>query len=145
MSPGGGPLLDGRALIAAADERFGSAQRVQPSPDGWETDVHLYITLHDGDTSVSFQTNEHALRETVAWYRSLLPVDSPRIIACDEGWNGHVDLVPGITAEDVADRWVDHTIDGWNTGDPDLGRRRPPLTDDDAATSPGTSTVQVRR
>lgn len=130
LAPSGDSLLDGPALIEAARKRFGPEVRVQTSPEGWETDFHLYASL-DGDslivshfaddTSVSFETSGPLLREVIAWYRSLLPREFPRVIACDEGWNGHVDLTPGITADEVASRWVDHSIEGWNAGDPNFG------------------------
>lgn len=131
MAPSGAPLLDGPSLIAATEERFGSKLRIQPSPAGWDTDFHLYVTLADGDSlavshfadnaSISFETGDPALRDVIAWYRSLLPADFPRVIGCDESWNGHVDLDHGITAQEVTDRWVDHSVDGWNAGDPDFG------------------------
>ena len=128
-APSGRPLAEGSTLITAARERFASAVRVQPSPPGCATDFHLYVTL-DGDSltvshfaddaSISVETSDLPLQEAVAWYRSLLPADFPRVIAFDQGWNGHVDLHHGITAQEVADRWVDHAVDGWNTGDPDF-------------------------
>ncbi len=130
-APSGRALLDGPELIAAARRRFGAAVRAQPSPPGWETDVHLYVTLdrdslavaHFADSlAVSFEAGDLPLRETVAWYRSLLPADFPRVVACDQGWNGHVDLDHGISAQDVVDRWVDHSVAGWNAGDPDFGQ-----------------------
>lgn len=130
MAPSSAPLVDGPALMAAAEQRFGPAMRVQRSPAGWDTDFHLYVTLDNGDSltvshfadnaSISFEANEDTVRETVAWYRSLLPVDFPRLIAFDEVWTGHVDLAPGIPAADIAVRWVDHSITGWNAGDPDF-------------------------
>ena len=122
-APSGRQLVTGEALIEACGDRFGSSMRVQPSRAGGETDFHLYATVGDDslilshfadNASISFEANGPLLRETVAWYRSLLPTDSPRAIACDQGWNGHIDLVPGVTAEDIATRWVDHSVEGWN-------------------------------
>lgn len=130
MATSGEPLVDGPTLIAAAEQVYGSSMRIQPSPEGWDTDFHLYITLdadslhvsHFADNaSISFDASEPVLREVLAWYRSLLPADFPRVIACDQGWNGHVDLHHGITPEQIAQRWVDHAIPGWNDGDPDFG------------------------
>ncbi|HEY0216755.1 MAG TPA: hypothetical protein VGC57_10225, partial [Cellulomonas sp.] len=58
--------------------------------------------------------------EVAAWVRSLLPADAPRLIAFDTGWFSHVELVHGITAEDFLANVVDHSVPGWNEGDPDL-------------------------
>ncbi|WP_149203170.1 hypothetical protein [Actinotalea subterranea] len=130
MSPIGATLVDGPTLVAAAVEQFGAKARAQPSPPGWETDVSIHVTLerdslglfHFADNRLgSFESGSLPLREAVAWYRSLLPADFPRLIACDQGWNGHVDLHHGITAQEIADRWVDHAVEGWDAGDPDLG------------------------
>ncbi len=130
MAPGGAPLLGGDALIDAAHARFGEDARVQRSPEGWETDFHLYVALpaesltvsHFADnSSVSFESGDEEVADAVAWYRSLLPVEFPRVIACDPGWNGHVDLTPGITAEAIAASWIDHGVPGWDSGDPDFG------------------------
>ncbi len=130
MAPSHAELIDGPRLIAAAQQHFGDQVRVVPSRPGWETDFYLEVTFDDDtmtvshfikNTSVTFDSNDLAVREGVAWYRSLLPVDFPRVIACDPGWNGHVDLYPGITAQGIVDGWVDHAIEGWNEGDPDFG------------------------
>lgn len=111
--------MNGPTLIAAAEERFGPAVRIQPSPNGWDTDLHLYVALDDGDsltvshfadnTSISFEADDATVRETVAWYRSLLPADFPPLVACDEAWNGHVDLTPTVTTTETTHRWVDHS------------------------------------
>jgi hypothetical protein len=47
--------------------------------------------------------------EVALWIRSLLPDDpGGRIWLVDEGYSGHVELVPGMTAADVKARWVEH-------------------------------------
>ena len=129
MSPVDAPLVDGPKLVAAMVERFGSRAHVESSPPDWPTDVSIHVAL-DGDSlsvlhfadnrSVGFESGGLPIREAVAWYRSLLPADFPRVIAFDPGWNGHVDLHHGITAQEIADRWVDHALTGWNEGDPDF-------------------------
>ena len=129
MAPSGAPLLDGEALIGAARERFGERTRVQPSPSDWDTDFHIYVTL-DGETltishypdgtSMGVESGDAEVADAVAWLRSLLPPDFPRVIACDGGWNGHVELAPGITADQVMANWVDHSVPGWDAGDPDV-------------------------
>ena len=129
MAPSGAPLLDGPTLIAAAEQRHGSSMRVQPSAEGWETDFHIYVDLDSGslhvshfadNMSISFDASEPEVREVLAWYRSLLPFDFPRVIACDQGWNGHVDLTPGITADEIMSNWIDHSVSGWDATDPDF-------------------------
>lgn len=50
------------------------------------------------------------------------PVDAPLVDGpLDQGWTGHVDLHHGIAAQEIADRWVDHAVEGWNADDPDFG------------------------
>ena len=129
-SPKRVPLLPAEELVRAARERFGDALRVQPSPEGWEADCHLYVEpngvydfaiVHFADNlSVSFEGTPEQNAELAAWFRGLLPEDFPRVIAFDEGWFGHVDLSPGITADQVLSRWVDHSTPGWDANDPDL-------------------------
>ncbi len=131
MAPSDAPLIGGDALVEAARERFGERARVQPSPQGWETDFHVYVAL-GGETltvshypdgrSMGVESGDVEVADTVAWIRSLLPDDFPRVIACDGGWNGHVELTPGITAEQVMSGWIDHRVPGWDTGDPDFAQ-----------------------
>jgi hypothetical protein len=53
-------------------------------------------------------TAEQAI-EVMLWARSVLPDNPPgRIWAVDEAYNGHVELNPGMTADDVRSGWVDH-------------------------------------
>ncbi|MGW6196961.1 hypothetical protein ACWF0M_12515 [Kribbella sp. NPDC055110] len=47
--------------------------------------------------------------EVMLWMRSVLPEDpGGRIWAVDEAYNGHVELTPGMTADDIKSGWVDH-------------------------------------
>ena len=66
------------------------------------------------------ESGDAEVADAVAWIRSLLPVDFPRVIALDGGWNGHVELAPGITADQVMANWVDHSVPGWDAGAPDF-------------------------
>lgn len=55
-----------------------------------------------------------------AWVRWLLPQEFPRVIAIEEGWAWHVELVHGITPERVLSERVSHQDPDWAAGDPDL-------------------------
>jgi hypothetical protein len=47
--------------------------------------------------------------EVMLWVRSVLPDDpGGRIWAVDEAYNGHVELIPGMSKEDVSSGWIDH-------------------------------------
>lgn len=128
-APGRQPLVPTTALVEAAKNRYGDIT-VHRGPSGLEVDSYLYVTLPrerltvttfvDG-ASVSFESGDADVADAVAWYRSLLPPDFPRIIAFDAGWSGHVDLKPGVTAEEIPAHWVDHGSPGWERGDPDFG------------------------
>lgn len=53
-------------------------------------------------------TPEQAL-EVMRWIRSILPDDPGGAIwAIDEMYNGHVELRPNMSAEDIKTGWVDH-------------------------------------
>jgi hypothetical protein len=131
MAASGAALFDGDQLLEAIRARNGDHARVQPSPEDWETDYDVYVALetrtlivsHFKDSmSVGFEGGDVEVRDAIAWYRSLLPPDPPRVVATDHGWYGHVDLHHGITADEIAQRWVDHSTPGWEVGDPDFGQ-----------------------
>ena len=129
MSPKRVQLLSADELIRAAEERFGSILRVQTVAEG-PADCELYITPADDypfslahfahNRTIALEGTPEQNAELAAWVRSLLPADFPRVIAADQGWLGHVDLTPGITAEEVLSRWVDHSTPAWDANDPDL-------------------------
>ena len=58
--------------------------------------------------------------ETVVWLRSLMPKDAPRMVVSNSGFDTHAELPFGVTVEEIATRMVDHTVDGWNDGDPEF-------------------------
>ena len=128
-SPREATLLTGEQLLAAAEERFGHEFVVSPQLEG-PADFHIYVSPRSGreftishyrhDKSISFEATEEQRLELAAWIRGLLPADHPRVIACDQGWLGHVDLTAGITSAEARSRWVDHAVPGWNDGDPDF-------------------------
>lgn len=99
--------------------RFGDDVELIPSPDDFPDDVTalvqragepLFQVFHDRDgESMSTDGTDDQAAEVALWIRSLLP-DDPlgRIWMTDEGLNGHVELVPGMTVEDLRSGWVDH-------------------------------------
>lgn len=128
MAPGRQPLVPVASLIEAASERHGDVNVLQ-GPLGLEVESYLYVTLpHEQltittfveGTSVSFESGDAEVSDALAWYRSLLPEDFPRVIAFDPGWNGHVELPSGIRGEAIVAGWIAHSVEGWNAGDPDL-------------------------
>lgn len=129
MTTGRHPLLPVASLVEALKERYGDDVTVQPGPPGLKVDSYLYVTLpHERltittfveGTSVSLESGDDEVTDALAWYRSLLPADFPRVIAFDPGWNGHVELPAGVRGRDIAAGWVDHSVEGWNADDPDL-------------------------
>ena len=61
-----------------------------------------------GDMISTDGTGDRVL-EVALWVRSLLPDDlGMRIWLVDQGYHGHVELVPGMTEEDVKSGWIDH-------------------------------------
>lgn len=125
MAPGRQSLVPTALLIEAARERYGDVD-VQQGPPGLEVDSYLYVTLpherltittYAKGTSVTLESGDAEVTDALAWYRSLLPADFPRVIAFDPGWNGHVELPSGLRSEDIEAGWIDHSVEGWNTGD----------------------------
>lgn len=57
--------------------------------------------------------------DVAALVRSLLPADAPRVIAFDQSWSCHVELVHGITPDGFLVGEADHGTPGWNANDPD--------------------------
>lgn len=66
------------------------------------------LRSREGEVIFTDGTPEQAA-EVALWIRSLLPDDpGGRIWLVDEGYSGHVELVPGMTADDVKAGWVEH-------------------------------------
>lgn len=119
--------FDADALDAAARLRWGTAARTSRGPK-MATTIHIKvdghpgfrIDLHPGRDAISCDGGDQQQVEVAVWIRSLIPDDFPRVIAADEGWSCHVELVPGITEEQFRASVVDHSVPGWNADDPDL-------------------------
>lgn len=75
------------------------------------------IRLVDDARTLSTDGMEDQALEVVAWVRSLLPDDFPRVIVTDQAWGWHTELTPGITAEQILDRRIRHD-ETWS--DPEL-------------------------
>jgi hypothetical protein len=130
-SPTGSPLpLTAQALNTAARERWGEAATVRSDPlptlatNIWvevEGQPFFQIDLQQDLSAISCDGNDDQTADVAVWVRSLLPADAPRIIATDEAFSCHVELVPGITVEQFRRSVIDHSLPGWNDGDPDLG------------------------
>lgn len=82
-----------------------------------ESMFHIY---HDRQGfSISTDGTPEQAAEIALWARSLVPEDpGGRIWLVDEMYNGHAELVPGMTAEELDAAWVDHTEQP-----PDVGRQ----------------------
>jgi hypothetical protein len=61
------------------------------------------------DAALATDGTPEQAAEVALWVRSLLQDDpGGRIWLVDEGYNGHVQLEPGMTAEAIRANWVDH-------------------------------------
>lgn len=128
-APSQTPLVEVAAFVAAVQAEFGSHSDVKVHDDG-PMDVEVVvqrpgeapfsITRSRDGLSVSADGTPTQNAEVAAWVRGLLPGNFPRVIAFDMGWTGHADLPAGVTADEVLLGWVDHSVPGWNAGDPDL-------------------------
>ncbi len=66
------------------------------------------LRSREGEVVFTDGTPEQAA-EVALWIRSLLPDDpGGRIWMVDQGYSGHVELVPGMTVDDVKAGWVEH-------------------------------------
>ena len=112
--------LDRMRFEAAVEAHFGADAKLVPRADETSPyDVVAQITrpgqpffqvfrFRKNDGLVTDGTPEQAV-EVALWARSLLPDDPDgRIWMVDEGYNGHVELAPGMTAEAIRTSWVDH-------------------------------------
>jgi hypothetical protein len=119
--------LSADELNAAARRRWRTAVRIDDEP-GLATNIKIdvpgqssfQIDYTGRHTAIRCDGDERQQIEVAVWVRSLIPDDFPRVIACDNMWSRHVDLVAGITEEQFRASVVDHSVPGWNDGDPDL-------------------------
>ncbi len=66
------------------------------------------LRSREGEVIFTDGTPEQAA-EAALWIRSLLPDDpGGRIWLVDKGYSGHVELVPGMTVDDIKAGWVEH-------------------------------------
>lgn len=110
------PLMDSAVFAGAVQERFGTdAARVGPPDDDTISfDVRpsgapgYMVELVPEGWSVHTDGTEEQCAQVAAWVRSLLPADFPRVIAADDDWAWHVELVPGISADQVLTARIEH-------------------------------------
>ncbi|RLP10985.1 hypothetical protein [Propionibacterium australiense] len=70
--------------------------------------VPFNVIHYPGDDMVSTDAEDGTAAEIAAWVRSLHPDPDLILWYIDDSFAGHVDLFPGISAEQVHDNWVDH-------------------------------------
>lgn len=94
------------ALVASRDSESPvdvTAQVSRPSESEFQI---FHFRKNDGISTDG--TPEQAL-EVMQWIRSILPDDPGGAIwAIDEMYNGHVELSPNMSAEDIKSGWIDH-------------------------------------
>lgn len=97
---------------------FGPEADIRPqAPDRAPVEVTVQIERRDESFFQIFYSPEviwtdgtaDQAAEVALWVRGLLPDDpGGRIWMTDEGFSGHVELVPDMTIEDLRSGWVDH-------------------------------------
>ncbi|MFD7157632.1 hypothetical protein ACFV9C_23740 [Kribbella sp. NPDC059898] len=122
LSPEPGTFTIDRARFEeAVVQRFGQQTKIisESADDQSSIDVTARVSrpgepwfqifhFGTGDAISTDGTNEQAV-EVMLWVRSLLPDehDGP-VWAIDEAYTGHVELIPGMTPDDVRSGWLDH-------------------------------------
>ncbi len=117
-------------LGAAARERWGAwvterhtsvvpnaVLTLEVEPPG---EPEFTVEVMRGPRSINLDGTPVQNYATAAWLRSLMPADAPRVIVFDDAWSMHADLTYGCTAEGLRAGTVDHSVPGWDAGDPDL-------------------------
>jgi hypothetical protein len=116
-----GFALDRRRFEEAVVDKFSGQVKVIPEPADEPSPVDVTASIarpgeprfqifhfQDGDMISTDGTTEQAV-EVALWVRSLLPDDPDvRIWLVDQGYTGHVELVPGMTASDIKSGWIEH-------------------------------------
>jgi hypothetical protein len=116
----GGFHLDRQRFEEAAIEKFGNqATIVEVRDEQSPVDVTAQIDrsgepwfqirhFRDGGGVSTDGTPDQAI-EVMLWVRSVIPHESgKRVWAFDSMYNGHVELVPGMSEDDIKAGWVDH-------------------------------------
>lgn len=119
LSPDGVLHLSADDFVDAAQRRWPEHSTLRRHDPEWASDLtiqierpgeYLFQVFHDRKgEAIWTDGHEDQVPEVALWVRSLLPEDpGGRIWLIDEGFGGHVELVPGMTAQDIAEQWVDH-------------------------------------
>jgi hypothetical protein len=122
VSPDEALHLDRETFEREAVARFGIDALLLPDADDPTADVSVTVQRADEPSfrifhareanHISIEGNECQQAETALWVRSLL-LDDPggRIWLVDQGYSGHVELVPGMSEADLDAGWVEHDGD----------------------------------
>lgn len=122
LSPDGAFHVDRETFEHHAVDWFGADALVIPGKDDSPDDVSITVERADEPSfrifhsrkahSIWVEGNESQQAEVALWVRSLLPDDpGGRIWMVDQGYSGHVELVPGMTEADLDAGWVEHDGD----------------------------------
>jgi hypothetical protein len=120
LSPDVGPLgLEPAEFVDAARRRWGEEVGVT-GRTGPEVAVELEVRqrfrvcLAPGGSSVFTDGHWEEAAEVAAWVRTLLPDDFIyRLWLVDEAFGGHALLPTGVSADQLADLWIDHAREGY--------------------------------
>lgn len=110
--------VEREAFEREARASFGPEADIRPqAPDRAPVEVTVQIDRPDESFFQIFYSPDviwtdgtaDQAAEVALWVRGLLPDDpGGRIWMTDEGFSGHVELVPGMTVDDLRSGWVDH-------------------------------------
>lgn len=113
--------LERDVFEAAVKAKFGEQATLVPSRDSGSPvaltaqvdrpgEPQFQIFYYRAGDMVSTDATGPRVQEVARWIRSLLPDDpGARVWLVDQGYNGHAELVPGMTEEAIRSGWVDHT------------------------------------
>jgi hypothetical protein len=111
LSPDDAFRLDRERFRTEALAEFGSST-VVTEQDTVQIDrptEPFFQIFYLGEEAISTDGTPEQAIEVALWVRSLLPDDpGGRIWMVDQGYSGHVELVPGMTAGDVKTGWIEH-------------------------------------
>jgi hypothetical protein len=95
------------AILAISDESRPKDVTVQISRPG---EASFQVFHSRKGTTISTDGTPEQAAEVALWVRSMLPQDpGGRIWLVDEGYNGHAELIPGMTVEELNAAWVRHS------------------------------------
>ncbi|MFC7623080.1 hypothetical protein [Microlunatus sp. GCM10028923] len=119
FSPDGAFRVESEVFVAGARHNWGSEVPILTNPDSRPHNLTVQIKREGGtsfqvfhdrlDESVLTDGDPDQCAEVAVWVLSLLSGQlSGRLWMTDQGFTGHIDLVPGMTVADVRDGWISH-------------------------------------